>query len=267
MMSMVKKLIKAALLPLGYEIRKLEGPAEAQPTPFEASFQQAAERVRPYTMLSQARLYSLFRQAVYCEENGITGAFVECGVWKGGAVALMAMANLTYGKTRRDIHLFDAFDNICEPDQAVDGERAVAETQKWAKKGNANGRLVPLDGFYDQFGGAGTLEGNRELLENNVGYEAVRLHFHKGWFQDTLPADAKDIDKIAILRIDGDWYASTKVCLDFLFEKVVRGGFIIIDDYGAYEGCRKAVDEFFAARNLHLFMNQIDNEAIYFIVP
>lgn len=263
---MIKHAIKRILLSMGYEIHKINK-SGASCTTMEAGFAKALGIVRPYTMLNNSRLYSLYRQAIFCENLQIPGDYVECGVWKGGAVALMALANLNCGTTRRDIHLFDAFDHICEPDSAHDGARALAEVQQWAKKGGADGRLAPLEGFYDEFGGAGSVEGNKELLEKVVGYDISRLHFHKGWFQDTIPEDAEKIEKIAILRIDGDWYASTKVCLDFLFDKVVSGGFIIVDDYGAYDGCRKAVDEYLSAKKLPIFMNQIDNEAIYFIAP
>ncbi|HXI69239.1 MAG TPA: TylF/MycF/NovP-related O-methyltransferase [Verrucomicrobiae bacterium] len=82
------------------------------------------------------------------------------------------------------------------------------------------------------------------MLTKEIGYDPGFLHFLKGWFQETMPKDSSQISQIAILRLDGDWYDSTRVCLEFLYDKVVPGGFVIIDNYGAYEGCRKAVAEF-----------------------
>ena len=209
---------------------------------------------------------SLFEQARYCELAGIAGDFVECGVWKGGAIGLMALANLRHGKTRRKIRLFDSFKGICEPDEFVDGVRAVSEAREFAKHGEAKGRLVPLEGFYDSFGGVGTLEDCRALLEEKLGYPADYVYYHKGWFQDVLPLVNQEIGPIAILRIDGDWYSSTKTCLDYLLNKVVSGGFVIVDDYGAYDGCRKAVDECLARDTNRPFLHRVTGEIRYWVI-
>jgi hypothetical protein len=217
-------------------------------------------------MLSDERLVTLYQQVVFCELHNIAGSFVECGVWKGGAVALMARANLIHGSNRRHIHLFDSFQEICEPDRAVDGEKAVQEVGIWSG-GGCSGKLEPVRGFYDSLGGPGTLKGNKDLLEQIIGYDPAFLHYHEGWFQETLPRDHENIGDIAILRLDGDWYASTKICLEYLYDKVVPGGFVIIDDYGAYEGCKKAVDEFTRKRNIAAYLNHIDEVGRYWIKP
>ena len=230
----------------------------------ETEIEEAIKIVRPYTMLPAVRLASLYRQVVFCERHEITGCFVECGVWKGGAVALMALANLKHGHHRRDLHLFDAFQDICEPDEAVDGAVAVRETRKYSK-GRMTGRLTPLRGFYDRFGGAGSVSQNRELLERRVGYDAAYLHYHQGWFQETLPRGASDVGEIAILRLDSDWYASTKVCLNSLGPKVVRGGFFIVDDFGTYEGCRRAVEEWIATANARVFLVPTDSSCWFWM--
>jgi hypothetical protein len=260
---MIKKILRSALGKLGFEVRRI-GP-ERLGYEIEEEALAAAAKVRPYTMLSPERLITLYQQAVHCETANVPGDFVECGVWKGGSVALMALANLKRGKARRRIQLFDAFSEICEPDAKVDGERALQETAQLSPGAGTSGKLKALTGFYDTMGGPGTLEGNKDLLERVVGYDGRFLEFHKGWFQDTLPKDAPSMGPIALLRLDGDWYASTKVCLDFLYDKVVKGGFVIIDDYGTYEGCRKAVDEFRAARGITDFLSHIDQTGRYWI--
>lgn len=218
-------------------------------------------------MVAEPGLFSLYQQAVFCESNDLRGDFVECGVWKGGAVGLMALVNLNYGKTRRHLHLFDSFEEICEPDEKVDGARAISEVKKWSKQGGTKGRLNPLKGIYDHRGGPGTIEENKHLLNDLIGYESEYIHFHKGWFQETLPEQHKAIKSIAILRIDADWFASTKICLDYLFNIVVPGGFVIIDDYGAYEGCKMAVDEFLTSNKKRLFLNPVNTEIRYLIIP
>lgn len=224
--------------------------------------------VRAHTMLPYVRLVVLYQQVVHCEKYGIPGSFVECGVWKGGAVGLMALANINHGKERRHIHLFDIFDDICEPDAKMDGERAVDDVRQYAGVDlEMTGALRPVRGFYRAFGGCGSLEENRRLLEETIGYDPRYLHYHKGWFQETLPKDSSLIDSIAILRLDGDWYASTKICLEYLYDKVLPGGFVIVDDYGHYAGCRKAVDEFIEQRELTVFLSQMDYTCVYWIKP
>ena len=147
----------------------------------------------------------------------------------------MALVNLNKGAKRSHLHLFDAFLEICEPDASLDGERAIREVRAFTgKSGLDKGRLVAVSGIYDNMGGPGTLDENCLLLENTIGYLEKFIHYHVGWFQNNLPADHDDIGLIAILRLDGDWYASTKICLDYLFDKVVKGGVVIIDDYGTY---------------------------------
>ncbi len=222
--------------------------------------------VRKNTMVPQSVLLSLYDQLLYCERNPICGDYVECGVWRGGAVGMMALVNLAHGQDRRNIHMFDVFGEICEPDKAVDGERAIREAKPFSQSDSLDGRLSPLTGIYDSMGGPGTVESVNDLLANRIGYPLGNLCFHKGWFQDVVPTAAKNIGDIAVLRLDGDWYASTKVCMEFLFDKVVQGGFVIIDDYGAYEGCKKAIDESLSSRGISRYLNYVNEETCYLIV-
>ena len=229
-----------------------------------AGIEQAIAEVRPNTMLTHPRLVSLYRQVEECEKRELQGAFVECGTWKGGAVGLMALANLRHGTARRMLHLFDSFEGIHEPDAAVDGPLAVS--QVLSVQGGVGGRLVAVQGLYEKFAGSvGTLEDNRNLLEKKIGYPVEFISYHKGWFQDTVPTATVTIGPIAILRLDGDWYVSTKICLDHLYPKVVPGGFVIVDDYGTYDGCRKAVDEYRATHGIRAMLERIDSSAFVWI--
>jgi O-methyltransferase len=160
----------------------------------------------------------------------------------------------------RDLYLCDAFDDIGEPDWRVDGERAVREV---GGRERAEGRLQPVTGIYDARGGHGTIDACRALIEGTIGWPADRLHFRKGWFQETMGPLAGEVGPIALLHVDGDWYASTRACLDPLYDRVAPDGAIVVDDYGAYDGCRKAVDECLAARGLTPFLNHVDDECVY----
>ena len=228
---------------------------------------KAIQVVSSNTMVTYEPLVTLFEQVIYCEKNNIEGDFVECGTWKGGATGMMALANLQYGTARRHLHLFDAFQEICQPDEEHDDKEIVKEVKKLGKIKQFEAELKPITGLYDQYGGPGTLIENKKLLESTIGYPADYLHYHVGWFQDTLPADAKDIKKIAILRLDGDWYQSTKVCLDHLYDKVLSNGIIIIDDYGYNTGCKKAVDELLAAKKTFPLINFVTKTCCYFFKP
>lgn len=251
----------------GYDlVRKKSGFQDEYNSGIDGELESMIQTVRDNTMLARPGLLSLYHQVLFCEQRGLEGDFVECGVWKGGAVGLMAQVNLKHGKTRRNLHLFDSYEEICEPDEDVDGDRAINEAKAWSKSGGSKGNLTPLTGFYDHMGGPGTIENNRQLLIDKIGYPEKNIHFHKGWFQDTLPKDADQIDKIALLRLDADWFASTKICIDYLFDKVVNGGFVIFDDYGTYEGCQKAVDEFLASNDKPLFLNYVTQDIRYIVV-
>ena len=265
--DLVKRGLRAGLHRLGYEITRQESRQETLGYDDEAAARALIARVADSTMVPIRRLITLYQQVRYCEEAAIPGSFVECGVWKGGSVGLMALANLQHGRQRRPLHLFDAFQDICEPDAKVDGSRALDDVRRFAPGGGTGGTLQPLTGFYDQFGGPGTLDGNRELLERRIGYDPAMIHYHVGWFQDTVPRDAAACGEIALLRLDGDWHASTKICLEHLYERVVPRGVVIIDDYGTYEGCRKAVDDYLSMKGIKVLLNHVDADCRYWIKP
>lgn len=269
---MLKRAVHGTLRRAGYALYRadhfdIRNPVATLGYDDEAAARAAMGRVRDRTMVSYAALMSLWDQVRHCETRGLPGAFVECGVWKGGVGGFMALGNMAHAETRRPIHLFDAFDDICEPDPELDGQRALDEVAAWAGKdaGELTGALKPLTGIYDHMGGPGEAGAVHRFVAQELGYGDDNVHIHKGWFQDTLPGS--DTGDIAILRLDGDWYASTKTCLENLYDRVVPGGFVVIDDYGTYDGCRRAVDEFLAERGETIYMNFISEDGRYWVKP
>lgn len=273
---MIKKTIQKLVKKTGYSLVKNTGTSGLNfeldhsrklGYDHEQEANESIKKIRAKTMLPYARLVTLYQAVLHCEKRGVGGDYVECGVWKGGAVGLMALANLAHGIRRRKIHLFDAFTDICQPNPEKDGERALQEAAAYGKtrKECLIGEIKPMDGFYDSFGGPGVKDEVAEFLKNQIGYPEEQTIFHHGWFQNTVHADSKEMSNIAILRLDGDWYESVKICLDHLYEKVVIGGFVIIDDYSTYEGCTRAVDEFRAANGIMDYLHHVDHGCRYWI--
>ena len=197
-----------------------------------SEFSRLYRKIRAHTMCSNARLRGLFHGVKYVVNNNIPGDLVECGCARGGSAALMGLT-LAQANAHRRLWLFDTFEGLPAPSSG-DPDFEIADL--------FTGTCV------------GTLEDVRGLFQNLGVDKDVQLI--KGLFQDTMPH--VPIDKIALLHIDGDWYESVKTCLDNLFDKVVPGGIVQFDDYGYWQGARKAVDEFFAKRKIKVDLRQLD---------
>lgn len=202
-------------------------------------------RVEPYTMTSIARLFALIEAVRYVVRAKIDGDIVECGVWRGGSMMAAALTLLECGERSRDLHLFDTYDGMSSPtakDVAHNGQDATSFLATADRSDPHVWCNAPVDDV-------------RNALWS-TGYEAARMHFIQGKVEETLPDNAPE--KIAILRLDTDWYESTRHELEHLYPRLVRGGVLIIDDYGHWEGCRQAVDEYIKAGRLKLLLNRVD---------
>lgn len=217
----------------------------------ESELSGIVRQVSENTMVSYDAILSLARLVRFCEQRGIEGAFVELGVWRGGCLGAMAAANLKFGTARRQIHGFDSFAGLPELSAAEDFDGKF-ETEFAIAAETSQGNLRSIN----------ALEAPRDIAERllleKIGYPAHCLHLHEGWFQDTLPQAIDDIGPIAILRFDCDLYESYKFCLPLLWDRVVSGGFIVIDDW-CLRGCREAVEEFFAGRHERPYLFAVDN--------
>lgn len=209
-------------------------------------------RVYPYTMVSYAGLSNVYDLCKKVEREKMKGAFVECGVWKGGCAAIMGFIAK---KSGRKTWLFDSFEGLPEP-TLNDGDRA-----KDYASGRMSGSLSSIDKCVADLNDV-----------KKIFFEILRLDpsnniIEKGWFQDTLKSAKNKVKNISVLRLDGDWYESTKCCLEDLYDIVVPGGYVIIDDYGCWEGARRAVDEFLASKNIKTSVDMVDSAAAYFQKP
>lgn len=217
------------------------------PSDFTKSEIELIEEVSDFTMTSSERLVSLLRAIEYIETQNIKGDIVECGVWKGGSMMLIAEKLKSLNNTNRKLYLLDTFEGMVKPSEAdIDilnrsaVDLYVNENEKFT--GDNEWCFSSLDDV------------KANLTKTN--YPQANLIFVKGPVEKTLPH--KDISKIALLRLDTDWYESTKHELETLYDKLEIGGVLIIDDYGHWNGARKAVDEFILQNKLNLFLNRVD---------
>jgi hypothetical protein len=214
-------------------------------------FQQLLERlerkrvttqVRPYTLVSVERIHNLYALAQRIESESIPGDAIECGVCNGGTAALIART-ATRSKFDRTLWLLDSFQGMPEvTNEDADGPGGDLAS---AHVGKEVGKEASV----------------REALRR-VGAKMERVRIIPGWFQDTFPLVTAE--KIALLNIDADWYESVKLCLDTFYDRVVPGGFISIDDYGHWPGCKRAVDEFLHQRGISIELRSVDYTARWF---
>jgi len=202
-------------------------------------------KAKPYTMTSPERVIALCDAVRYVVAADVEGAVVECGVWRGGSSMAAALMLRELGAADRDLYLFDTFEGMSEPgehDRRARGGVAAAELLATSAKQAKVWAYSPLD----------------EVRANlrSTGYPMERVRFVQGKVEDTIPGRAPG--KIAILRLDTDWYDSTRHELEHLYPRLAVGGVLIIDDYGAWEGARRAVDEFIAAHKVPILLNRID---------
>jgi O-methyltransferase len=213
----------------------------------EPEFLELYERCRDQSMASIERMYALYQSVDHIVSTGLTGDFAECGVWRGGSVMMMALTLLQKGATDRQIWLYDTFDGMTAPTlddvQAMSGEAASAILAS-----------NPRDDTNPFWGVAA-----RRVVEANLqqtGYPMHLFHWVEGDVLATLPEQAPE--QIALLRLDTDWYASTRHELECLYPRLQVGGVIIIDDYGYWTGARKAVDGYLEQLDEPPFLSRID---------
>jgi hypothetical protein len=217
------------------------------PLDFDETDAELCRTVGPYTMTTPPRIYALRRAVEYVAKRPVEGAVVECGVWRGGSMMAVALTLLRLGVTHRDLYLFDTFSGMTEPgdeDVKHTGERA-ADVLAGASRESHDWAVAPIDQV-------------REAVLG-VGYPEDRIHFVQGRVEDTVPANAPA--EIALLRLDTDWYSSTKHELVHLYPRLARGGVLIVDDYAYWQGARQAVDEYIEESELSLLLSRIDYTA------
>src|SRR5262249_38520210 len=211
----------------------------------EPEFRALYEQCREYTMTSWERLYALYRSVQYVVENRIPGDIVECSVWRGGSMKLSAHVLLALGVTDRNLFLYDTFEGMTEPDPEVDvdasGNKAANDWLEVQRRG-VKWSYAPLEEVRDVIAGSG--------------YPMDKVVFVKGPVEDTIPATVPD--RISLLRLDTDWYSSTKHEIEHLYPRLSTHAVLLPDDYGHYQGARRAIDEYLDRAGKRPFFTRID---------
>ena len=220
----------------------------ATATPFE---REVVAKTLPHSITSAPRILSVIDAVRHCVRREVPGAFAECGVWRGGSVLAMVLTLQELGRTDRDVYLYDTFEGMTAPTEHDTSPVDRPALEIWEEAQGGPDRAWPYFFNPDVF--------NEDIVRQNLlatGYPEARLHFVRGRVEDTLPARAPDA--LAFLRLDTDWYESTRHELIHLYPRVADGGVLIVDDYGHWAGSRRAVDEYFSSEAPPPLLSRID---------
>jgi O-methyltransferase len=244
MKQILKKIINRAGFDLVRLKPRIEPAFDAAIPDFSNEEKAIIAKARSYTMTSVERLATLLNAVTYVAKNNIPGDIVECGVWRGGSMMVTALTLLAHGDQSRSLYLYDTFEGMSSPtkrDKSLDG---VSAEQQLNQQPRGTGIWCYA-----------SLEDVRANLLS-TGYPADKIHLIKGKVEDTIPSIIPP--HLSLLRLDTDWYESTKHELTHLFPLLDAKGIMIIDDYGHWQGARTAVDEYFREQNRSVYLHRID---------
>lgn len=202
----------------------------------------------PYTMTIPSKVFGLIQAVRYLVNNEIPGDIVECGVWAGGSTMAAARTLLQSGDTSRHLYLFDTFEGMPAPtgaDVAPDGQTAEELMANADPDDPASAwSIVPLE----------------QVKENvaRIGYPEDKIHYVKGLVEQTVPEQAPE--RIALLRLDTDWYESTRHEMEHLYPRITPSGVLIVDDYGWWKGSQQAVDAYVATHRIPILLSRMGPE-------
>lgn len=242
----------------GYSLRRTQTELEVDGIPRDIddpAFLELYARFGKYSMTGPQAMFALFKAVEYIQQNNIPGDFAECGVWRGGNGMLMAAMLDHFGDTRRKIYLYDTFEGMTEP--------GAADVELFGQ--HANDRLQTES---KQQADSVWCVASLEEVKHNISLEKLnseRFVFVQGRVEDTIPKTIPN--HIALLRLDTDWYESTRHELLHCYPRLASQGVLIIDDYGHWKGARKATDEYFQTLERKPLLQRIDYSVRFAIKP
>ncbi|MGI8749362.1 MAG: TylF/MycF/NovP-related O-methyltransferase [Thermoleophilaceae bacterium] len=246
--------LEAGLRRLGLRPGDPEPPPDLDRLVLDPVQQRIVDQTLPFTITGVARLHALVDAVRYCVKRQLPGAFAECGVWRGGSVMAMLLTLRDLGVEDRDVYLYDTFEGMTLPTEHDVSPVEPPALASWSES-SARGER-PWAQFFspEMFDEAAV---RRNVL--STGYPAERIHFVRGPVEETIPATAPE--RLALLRLDTDWYESTRHELVHLYPRLADGGVLIVDDYGHWEGARRACDEYFGNEAAPVLLSRVDYTA------
>jgi O-methyltransferase len=235
----VTRPLRGLIRKFGFDI--VFAPQYGFPPDFEQRDIDLVRSIQPHTMTAPEKIFALLDAIRYISLNNIEGDIVECGVWKGGSMMAAAKSLLALNDTRRKLYLFDTFAGMPEPSQKDVDYSGTLAAKRLEKEAGVQA-FAPLHEV--------------QQLMKSTGYPCDRVNFVKGKVEETIPASAPD--RIALLRLDTDWYESTRHELIHLFPRLSAGGVLIIDDYGCWTGCKSATEEYFSQNSIRIFLSRAE---------
>jgi O-methyltransferase len=202
--------------------------------------------VKPFTSTGALRIIALIRAIQYIEKNNIDGSIVECEVYRGGSMMAAAKSLMKEANPSRKLYLFDTFEGMSSPTQRDVNVFGTSAAQLM-KQSSKNDKLSVWS-----YASLSEVERNLQI----TGYPRENMYFIPGKVEETIPKKAPE--KIALLRLDTDWYESTLHELLHLYPRLVKHGVLMIDDYGHWKGAREATDEYFKRNGITIFLNRVD---------
>jgi hypothetical protein len=243
----MKKILKELISKLGYTVNRIDKDTYSYTDIKEPEFWEIYNLCKPYTMTSVEPMYALYTSVNYIIESNIQGSIVVCGVWRGGSAMLIAKMLSNRNISDRKIYLFDTFEGMSAPtEHDIDFRGDHASVLLKENENNKEESVWCLADLED-------VQNNMRLTD----FPEENIMYIKGKIENTIPENMPEED-IALLHLDTDWYESTKHELQYLYPKLVINGVLLIDDYGHWEGCRKAVDEYLKENGINILLNRID---------
>jgi hypothetical protein len=224
----------------GLELRRAGLPRD-----YDEDAKAVIAAVRPWSMVKNEGLNALILATRYVSEHKIPGAIVECGVWRGGSMQAAARTLLALEDAGRDLYLFDTFEGMTPPTAEDVRSESGQSAEQMLRQSDKRELVWCVADLADVRAGMAP-----------IGYPEEKVHYVAGKVEETVPAQAPE--EIAILRLDTDWYSSTRHELEHLYPRLASGGVLLIDDFGDWEGCRKAVEEFLAETGARLLLLRVD---------
>lgn len=241
----MKAKINHYLQKIGLQVTKV--PTDL-PLPFDMNkeFTEIFVKSKPYTRTNKEKMYEMYLAARYIVEGKVLGDIVECGVFKGGSAMVGALTLLREKDIERKFYLYDTYRGMPEPtERDIRLKRGHSIRPQWEENQRSG---------YNAWCYATLPEVKKNMY--STGYPKTNLIFIEGLVEDTIPKMMPD--KISLLRLDMDLYEPTKHVLPHLFPRLVRGGVLLLDDYGDFKGEKDAVDEYFRKNNIHMLLHRID---------